>query len=351
MASKEDTGTPVKNLLEPSRNATVAVTDTTSFQEDYEVPFKRAFSGFREKLSPERCNQLQREGFLVVDNFLGRPWALAMRQEMQWLNNTGLMLPNETQFSHPDGRPPQRFSKPNVYEVDLHDKVLRENRVPELGALFHQEELGEVLAEGIPGMRLCRGTQGRTVKLQRNAGFGGCFPYHYDNPGLPNKRALTCLLYLNPDWQEGDGGEMCLLPFLERERCIEPLHDRLVVFCSDRVLHRVLPCQTERYVVTVWLDSPDVNSKADSTLSISKSQLDDWMGFCEYLKRSPVQRVLSRGVYEERYAQSLQECMVGERGFEEMLNAHETMVTGLKANRSLYAIIKRLRDTAALAEM
>lgn len=64
------------------------------------------------------------------------------------------------------------------------------------------------------------------------AGSGGCFPLHYDNPGPPNKRALTCLLYLNPHWKEGDGGEVCLTPFLQKEKAIAPLLDRLVGACA-----------------------------------------------------------------------------------------------------------------------
>lgn len=40
-----------------------------------------------------------------------------------------------------------------------------------MNALFHQDELVEALAEASPeGFRLSRGTQGRTLKLQRNAG-------------------------------------------------------------------------------------------------------------------------------------------------------------------------------------
>lgn len=42
--------------------------------------------------------------------------------------------------------------------------------------------------------------KGRALKVQRNGGGGACFPFHYDNPGRPNKRRLTCLLYLNPEW-------------------------------------------------------------------------------------------------------------------------------------------------------
>lgn len=57
---------------------------------------------------------------------------------------------------------------------------------------------------------------------------------HYDNPGPPNKRALTCLLYLNPDWKKGDGGEVCLTPFLQKEEVIAPLLDRLVSRRAER---------------------------------------------------------------------------------------------------------------------
>lgn len=40
-----------------------------------------------------------------------------------------------------------------------------------MDALFQQEELVEALAEAFPeGLRLARGTRGKTLKLQRNAG-------------------------------------------------------------------------------------------------------------------------------------------------------------------------------------
>lgn len=41
-----------------------------------------------------------------------------------------------------------------------------------MNAFFHQEELVEALAEAfLGGLRLARGTQGRALKLQRNAGM------------------------------------------------------------------------------------------------------------------------------------------------------------------------------------
>jgi len=99
-----------------------------------------------------------------------------------------------------------------------------------------------------------------TVKLQFNEGDRACFPYHYDNPGRPNKfavitlsfhfivqrefafsvhrRKLTCLLYLNPGWQEGDGGELQLVPFLSTPVLVRPLMDRSLGE-SGYVLHSV----------------------------------------------------------------------------------------------------------------
>ena len=80
---------------------------------------------------------------------------------------------------------------------------------------------------------------GRTpaIKLQYNKGSGGCFPYHYDNPGPPSRRQLTCIVYLNPEWKDGDGGELRLLPFLSPSDKIKPLMDRLSCF-GDMLLHR-----------------------------------------------------------------------------------------------------------------
>lgn len=66
-----------------------------------------------------------------------------------------------------------------------------------------------------------------------------------------------------------------------------------VIFRSDRVLHRVLPCNAERFMLTVWVDSPDVNSPEESTLRIGRSQLDDWCVSKELPRPAPT-RTASR---------------------------------------------------------
>ena len=52
------------------------------------------------------------------------------------------------------------------------------------------------------------------AKVQVNTGSGGAFPCHFDLPAASDaRRILTALLYLNPDWADGDGGEVEILPF------------------------------------------------------------------------------------------------------------------------------------------
>jgi SM-20-related protein len=69
-----------------------------------------------------------------------------------------------------------------------------------------------------------------------------------------NNRKVSTVLYLNPNWQPGDGGELLLyehnqdLPF----KSISPELGRLVVFLSEDFPHEVLPVQVSRYSLTGW---------------------------------------------------------------------------------------------------
>jgi hypoxia-inducible factor (prolyl hydroxylase) len=88
-------------------------------------------------------------------------------------------------------------------------------------------------------------------------------PRHCDNPDK-NGRILTAILYLNPDWSEGDGGELQLtqtrrdgvdMTQEEQQRLvvIPPLMNRLLLFWSDRRCpHEVLPTTKHRYAITTW---------------------------------------------------------------------------------------------------
>lgn len=169
---------------------------------------------------------------------------------------------------------------------------------------------------------------------------GGCFPFHYDNPGRPNKRCLTCLVYLNPSWKEGDGGELELLPFLRAPEIIAPVHDRLVVFRSDRVLHRVRPATRQRFCFTIWIDS-EVSNVDDDVYLKAKHLKESAIPF---LKSSPLQRILSRPVYDEEYIASIVACMgEGTPASAVMLAGHRHHVNSLKQNPNVAAFVETLR--------
>ncbi len=68
-------------------------------------------------------------------------------------------------------------------------------------------------------------------------------------------RKVSTILYLNPEWQAGDGGElrMYLDPSGAGEyRDIAPLGGTLVSFLSDRFYHEVLPTRRPRRSLTGW---------------------------------------------------------------------------------------------------
>jgi hypothetical protein len=152
-----------------------------------------------------------------------------------------------------------------------------------------------------------------------------------------DKRRLSCLLYLNPDWAVGDGGEIRLASFLQPPVTVEPLFDRLVLFFSESMLHRYAPspgestgmapircpcsntssdvqlCQTPiriarfrvtpavkpRHCLTIWLDSPVANEDACALpWPGMQGQIDE--SFAVYAKPA-VQRRLARSVYAEEY--------------------------------------------------
>ena len=68
------------------------------------------------------------------------------------------------------------------------------------------------------------------------------------------RRYLTCIVYLNADWEPSHGG---CLRITSRDgstfRNVEPIAGRLVLFSSTSCLHAVLPTYHERFACSMWL--------------------------------------------------------------------------------------------------
>ena len=84
---------------------------------------------------------------------------------------------------------------------------------------------------------------------------GSFYRKHLDQFKAVAHRKVSTILYLNPDWQPEDGGQLRLYIDESGEggyRDVLPVSGTLVTFLSDRFYHEVLPTQRERMSVTGW---------------------------------------------------------------------------------------------------
>ena len=84
---------------------------------------------------------------------------------------------------------------------------------------------------------------------------GQGYTKHLDQHQGQQHRKISLVLYLNQDWTEANGGELCLYDTQDENREIRrilPQPGRLVLFRSDIFPHEVLPCTQTRWSLTGW---------------------------------------------------------------------------------------------------
>ena len=89
--------------------------------------------------------------------------------------------------------------------------------------------------------------------IARFPGDGLGYGAHYDG-GDGGLCRLTAILYTSQDWEPDCGGELRLLD--RRERAwwsVEPIEDTLIIFKSEIMLHKVMPCYAPRVALTAFL--------------------------------------------------------------------------------------------------
>lgn len=286
------------------------------------------------------------------------------------------MFPNKVEFLLPQG--PIQLVKPNVYEYDLHNPLAKTD-VPVMHTFFRDEmpKIAAFLKDRAPTTAKSNHEENitssyalstlktdpqndMTLKLQVNT--GGCFPWHYDNPSAPNKRLLTLGVYLTENYnEEADGGQIQLLPFLGKPVTIAPKFNTVVLFRSDLMLHRVQPFKQPntklssssssnqkfdhfRCCFTVWVDGTSTNAPDDVNLKAKNLQ----ESFIPTMITSPVQRSLSRAIYDDIYQEALTDCFgKGTREALISLKMHEAHVKQLTSNVSVQAFVELLKTKRA----
>ncbi|KAG5496866.1 hypothetical protein GH5_01372 [Leishmania sp. Ghana 2012 LV757] len=113
---------------------------------------------------------------------------------------------------------------------------------------------------------------------------------------------------LTEDRTPEGGGESQLMPFLGPCTSVPPKLCTLAFLKPDVILHRGRPVfshrRKARYCFTMWFDGRLTSS--DDDLFLKAQHL--YKGAVPFLRRSAVQRILSRAVCEAGHAESLADC-------------------------------------------
>lgn len=81
---------------------------------------------------------------------------------------------------------------------------------------------------------------------------GSYYKKHLDQFSKNDSRVYSMIMYLNTNWQEGDGGELVIYKKNEIVK-IAPSLGRMVFFDSGKLEHEVLPTKVPRMSITGWL--------------------------------------------------------------------------------------------------
>ena len=150
-----------------------------------------ALAKLRRFFDSEAVQQLDRQGFVVLDNVFENTLVQRYADEISKLHSGGHTALNSTAFvaEHVEGSLPsiaRLIPKPNVFETELTPEV-RDRLRPEMPGLcaLHAAlpSIEAQMASLCPALHLSVGEGRSSLKLQLNAGARACFPFHFDSPG------------------------------------------------------------------------------------------------------------------------------------------------------------------------
>lgn len=207
---------------------------------------------FAENLE-EQLSCIATHGFCVMDNFIMPTLITALAKEVITLNNASSM--HEAGTGQTQVTLNKQLRGDSIYwldEIDATDAQL--TYFIKMEAL--RVALNQYLYLGL-------------FALESHMAFypiGASYKKHLDrfqakqNSRVVDQavRQISCILYLNQDWLEDDGGHLRLYLNQHTEMTttshldISPIGGRLVMFLSDTFYHEVLPATKDRISLTAW---------------------------------------------------------------------------------------------------
>ena len=217
------------------------------------------------------AQKLSEEGYYATTNFLSAAEVRQMRQQSIALWGDGRYEQSWSE-SIDDQGVARRFDKEGVFacEPDGADyetapdlliwmSWLLQTLPPRLNFAMDENGSGSVKLS----------SQAFNAKLAVTKPGGSTYPLHIDNPqglAVNDTRKLTAIIYLNDEYEEGDGGELRLHLNDSVVKDLLPTGGTLLMFWSDLIPHEVLPTspgtdrndeKKDRYALTMWIPTTE----------------------------------------------------------------------------------------------
>jgi len=187
------------------------------------------------------AQQLEVSGFSLIDQFLPFPILDQLREEAVFNFENGTFK----RAAIGKGIEKKSVVKIRGDRVKWLDKQLATDSMKHYWS--HMDELREYLSNYF------------RIHLERTEAHFAMYPKgafyarHVDQFQVSSNRVFSVILYLNPDWKTGDGGELRVYDANGGFSDYSPLHGRLILFRSDLVEHEVLQANLPRVSVTGWM--------------------------------------------------------------------------------------------------
>lgn len=194
-------------------------------------------------------DHIEERGFCVIDNFLPEATVTALANEARQLKQVSIM--QEAGIGREHLAVNKTIRGDSIYWLNEDDATkTQQNYFKQMESL--RLNLNQHLYIGLFGLESHLAVYPVGAFYKRHL---DCFATTDSNKP---QRKISCIVYLNQNWQSDDGGQLRLYlnesDELHNEKSIDilPVAGRAVVFLSDTFYHEVLPATRERISLTGW---------------------------------------------------------------------------------------------------
>ena len=192
-------------------------------------------------------DNLYTQGFHIQDGFLSKEHYTAIREVLESLHQEGSFRPAKI-GKNLNKKHNETIRGDHIYWLD------QEEATPPINGYFSKiDELRELLNQTL--FLGLVDVEAHFAIYQPNQ----FYKKHVDQFLTQQDRRISCVYYLNEDWQEQDGGELRLYDTNDRLlQTILPQGNRLVSFNSN-LPHEVCTAYRTRYSIAAWLKIRKIN--------------------------------------------------------------------------------------------